>query len=561
MRPPIRLFALLVSLLLSGAVLAKTADLQVSVRAPFAVDRGLPFLFDVDYRDRARNGADGVVVTVTVTGADLTGAPPECTIAGNSATCLIGTLVPDPFRTENQFRTLRFEARAPDVDHARMRVTATITGTDEEIDARTNTSNAEPRTYRTIFVTSTNDSGSGSLRAAIEEANTSSCENVIGGDRCKIGFRIAMNGAQWATIRPETPLPALTKQGVVIDGGTQTLLADTNPLGPEIEINGSHLTSGNGLTIAAVCGASTSHLVINGFPDNGVYLASPECDRGHSLAHHSSVGASYIGTDPTGTRAVPNLRGIFVAMEGQDAYAPASINSNVISGNRYSGVWVASGKSTVLNNNIIGLNAALTAGLGNGSSGVYITRGGGGTDLVDNYVGFNGHYGLALEAGTRNVQSKRNSYQANGNLAIDYGLDGVSPSIPDPQFARDNRLHAPVITAARFDSTANLTLIEGTIDVRREPAGCCRTFRVTLYANDEPDESGFGEGQYFLAEVFPTPDGRFTLEYRGRTPGRWIAAVSTSFHNTSVVSGPAPEYDYGVMTSATSEFSRTVRIE
>src|SRR5438046_616308 len=93
-----------------------------------------------------------------------------------------------------------------------------------------------------INVTNLNDTGSGSLRAAIQFANVNAGTTVV----FHIPAALAAGGV--FTIKPNSALPALTASGTVIDGRTQTnYTGDTNPDGPEVEINGAQAPGANGL--------------------------------------------------------------------------------------------------------------------------------------------------------------------------------------------------------------------------------------------------------------------------------------------------------------------------
>src|SRR5438132_474984 len=70
----------------------------------------------------------------------------------------------------------------------------------------------------TFTVTNTNDSGAGSLRQAILDANANAGADTI-------AFNIPSSGVQ--TITPATPLPAITDP-VTIDGYTQTPCASNS---------------------------------------------------------------------------------------------------------------------------------------------------------------------------------------------------------------------------------------------------------------------------------------------------------------------------------------------
>ncbi|MFC2084968.1 right-handed parallel beta-helix repeat-containing protein, partial [Bacteroidota bacterium] len=74
-----------------------------------------------------------------------------------------------------------------------------------------------------------------------------------------------------------------------------------------------------------------------------------------------------IGTDKTGITAVPNGQGI--SLQRSDN---VHISNNIISGNYYEGIWAPANRvnNLFITNNLIGLNAAGTDTLGNGSMGI-----------------------------------------------------------------------------------------------------------------------------------------------------------------------------------------------
>jgi hypothetical protein len=149
----------------------------------------------------------------------------------------------------------------------------------------------------TLVVTNTSDSGTGSLRQAIIDANT-----VAGTDT--ITFNIP--GAGPHTIQLLSALPVISEP-VVIDGYTQPGTSP-NTSGPglgtnavlEIELDGTNAGADvNGLHIVA--GSSTVRgLVINRFEGTGIVL---ETNGGNILE------GNFIGTDTTGTDGLSNFIG------------------------------------------------------------------------------------------------------------------------------------------------------------------------------------------------------------------------------------------------------------
>jgi hypothetical protein len=110
----------------------------------------------------------------------------------------------------------------------------------------------------------------------------------------------------------------------------------------------------------------------------------------------------------------------------------------------------------------------------------------------------------------------------------------------------------PEITSVRFEN--GQTIITGTVT----PVGTRYYFtRIGVYANDAPDPSGYGEGQYVLGEVNGEGDEggpyRFTFVWPGDLRGKWVTATTTRFE-------PSREFVSGLFTT-TSEFSRAVEVK
>ncbi len=231
----------------------------------------------------------------------------------------------------------------------------------------------------TFTVTNTNDSGAGSLRWAINQANANA-----GSDR--IEFNIP--GAGVHTIQPLSDLPALVDDETTIDGYSQPGSARATGLSPAvilIEIDGSLDAGGplyNGLVI--VSGENVVQgLAINRFDANGIALGA----LGGYTATLNIIVGNHIGTNAAGTAALGNgLSGVFIGLGASQnvvgGTAPA--DRNVLSANGWEGVGIH-GSGTRLNfvfGNYIGTDATGTAALGNGYYGVRIYGG-----AQDNTVG------------------------------------------------------------------------------------------------------------------------------------------------------------------------------
>ncbi len=146
-------------------------------------------------------------------------------------------------------------------------------------------------------VTTTADTGPGSLRQSIIDANT-----VLG--TSTIDFAIPGPGVQ--RISPGSPLPAITNS-VLVDGFSQPGYDGT----PLIEIDGEDAGTGDGLTITG-SGATIRGLAIDGFESGaGVVIQGP-------AATGNTITANVIGADPTGASIRPTEVGIRVIDGARD---------------------------------------------------------------------------------------------------------------------------------------------------------------------------------------------------------------------------------------------------
>lgn len=193
----------------------------------------------------------------------------------------------------------------------------------------------------TLIVTSTANEGPGSLREALVAADASS-------DADSIVFDIP--GAGTHTIRPASPFPAI-HHPVVIDATIQPGYAGK----PVIELDGS-LAGKSALGFDIRGGRCTVRgFAINRFSDAGILLA---------LADGCVVQGNFVGTDITGTQALPNGIGVRVySSKGSLIGGSTPDLRNVISGNQQVGVYLDS--NTRAFGNFIGTDAHGTSVIGN----------------------------------------------------------------------------------------------------------------------------------------------------------------------------------------------------
>ena len=260
----------------------------------------------------------------------------------------------------------------------------------------------------TFTVTTTADSGVGSLRQAVTDSNASP------GITDTIAFNITGAGCAGlpavCTIKPASALPTVADP-VIIDGYTQpgssqnTLAVGDNAV-LLVEIDGSQV---GGFAIGFyVLSNSTviQGLVINRFSYTGIFI---DASGGGTLGGHT-VRGNFIGTDPSGTLpAGCGTQGVFLRAPNSTIGGPNPGDRNVISANGASTSLGANIKlegdfaavtGSAVQGNYIGTNAGGTGSLG-GGAGVLLYPGsdvkiGGSGAGEGNVISGNGDFGISL---------------------------------------------------------------------------------------------------------------------------------------------------------------------
>jgi ELWxxDGT repeat protein len=249
-------------------------------------------------------------------------------------------------------------------------------------------------------VVNTNDSGPGSLRQAIEDANALAGQQTIVFD---------IPGAGPHSIRPISPLPTIT-DSVVIDGWTEPDFAGQ----PVVELDGSLAGSSHGLVVTTA-DSLIRGLAINRFAGVGIMIAG-------ATAGGNVLQANFIGTNTAGTAALGNgHHGIWIGNGAHDNVIGTdgdgvndALEGNVVSGNAWDNIAIVG----------LGTNGNVIAGnrLGTDASGMAALGGGTGVIIVDgakfNRVGTDGD-GLADLSEQNIISGNRN----NGVLIGGAGTD------------------------------------------------------------------------------------------------------------------------------------------
>ena len=320
----------------------------------------------------------------------------------------------------------------------------------------------------TYTVTNVNDSGAGSLRQAILDANAN-----VGTD--SITFNIA--GAGVHTIQPASALPDITDP-VIIDGYTEPGAAENTAISPNpfngtltIEIDGQNAGSAPGISFASgSSGSIVSGLVVNRFAAGNAINVS---------ADDITIQGNYLGTDTTGTIARPNDLGVGQGSNDSD-YAQIGGTEpeerNLISGNTDCGASPnLDSDNWVIEGNYIGLKANGTEALGNGDpsgcGGMSIdncsgTRVGGTEAGAANVVSGNDAGGLQPDNAPNTViQGNLIGTDYTGTVAVPNAFSGVAFG----STGNNGSVVGGTTTAARNiisgNSQSGVALFSGTTDV------------------------------------------------------------------------------------------------
>ena len=239
-----------------------------------------------------------------------------------------------------------------------------------------------------LVVTNTGDSGVGSLRQAILDADTSTTPVTI---------TFAIQGTAPFDIAPMSSLPPITNQ-VTLDATTQPGFNPANP--PLVQIDGStHSLSGDGLVLMGTSAASSivKGLAITGF-SHGAGI--------HIETNHVSLTGDFLGVGLSGLPNVGNQVGVEVdGASGTTIGGTAAGAPNTIGQNANAGVEITAGATgNDVSGNFIGTDSTATNHLGN-AVGVLIS--GASSNTVDggNTISFNATGIQISQSATNNAVS------------------------------------------------------------------------------------------------------------------------------------------------------------
>ena len=369
--------------------------------------------------------------------------------------------------------------------------------------------------------------------------------------------------------------------GVYLDGAGNNLVAG-NFIGTDA--TGTYAVANTGTNNGGVPGTGRGVIIADGSSQNTIggtvtvarNIISGNAAEGVQLdgvgTNDNVVLGNYIGTDVTGTVALPNAsHGVFI-------YTSASFNTiggtaagagNVISGNALRGIRIrdeSGDTAPIVGNQILGNSIGVDANgnpLPNGTSGsnnggisilsvsqaVTGTIIGGSVPGAANIIADNDGPGITVEgAGATGNTIQGNSIYGNtrfGNntgLGIDLGADGVTPNHTGFEAGPNNFQNYPVLIGAQPGD--GFTEIVGTFNSLPNA-----TYTLDFYDSPAPDPTGFGQGKTWLGSATVITDSSGNVRFDVSVIGNngFSANVGDSITATATDS-----------SGNTSEFSRFV---
>jgi hypothetical protein len=249
----------------------------------------------------------------------------------------------------------------------------------------------------TFTVTNTNDSGAGSLRQAILDANAAAGADTI-------AFNIVGSGVH--TIALATSLPAIS-QPLTIDGYTQSGSSvntqdTTQGLNTVlmIEIDGGATGNSSVCLDVAAADVTIRGLVVHSCGAAGIRL--------QNSATNTVIEGNFLGTDPAGMTAPSPSNFPQAHIAGNAPVNPRIGGTTPAARNLISGAHdkiafepVGGASGALIQGNLIGTDKTGTGGLANNGTGLTLTRVvnctiGGGTAAARNVISGNGTTGIEL---------------------------------------------------------------------------------------------------------------------------------------------------------------------
>lgn len=272
--------------------------------------------------------------------------------------------------------------------------------------------------------------------------------------------------------------------------------------------------------------------IVGGYTDAERNIISGNSGYGAFLYNmgtsNNYVIGNYIGTDPTGTFAVPNGNGMVI----DGACTNHIVDKNVISGNLQQGIaiHITGTDGHVITRNYIGTDKTGNLWLSNGEDGIRIAEGPknnliGGSVVNANIIACNLNNGVNIMTdNTYNNKISCNSIHQNMNK-------GILLQTPLANMG----IKSPVITAVNNNQVTQTLIITGTID-NINP----QSIVIELFKGDF-GLSSYCQGKTYISAATPNSLGEWSDTITGFSGFAFIVATATDANgNTSEFSTSSP---------------------
>ena len=186
----------------------------------------------------------------------------------------------------------------------------------------------------------------------------------------------------------------------------------------------------------------------------------------------NSLEGNYIGTDATGTKALPNSgSGVVITRAPDNTIGGTTVEArNIISGNEghgiaigipqidpFSGQRISGGTGIRVLGNFIGTDSTGITGLGNKLCGVFVDAFSVQNFIEGNLIAFNGTNGVCLPDNNNpavRIAILNNAIHSNAQIGIDLGAPGPTPNPGNRLTGANNLQNFPDIDSASFVTSA-----------------------------------------------------------------------------------------------------------
>jgi hypothetical protein len=351
-----------------------------------------------------------------------------------------------------------------------------------------------------------------SSRNTLEHGNNSTiCVWIIkGGERLAHAFRVPSNAGAHVSLALDGVAIGGFDNAVLLQGGDHHGIRGSH-FGPglgsfiDVPTNGTHIRL-DGTTLSAIGGSDAGARNVFAGADGAAVFVENNSDS-HLITNN------YIGTLPDGSPGGAVIsNGFGVVIESADI----SLTHNVIAASGNHGVFLLldSAHDNLITSNRIGLREIYGCilciyPLGNGGNGVFIELGAHDNSVTSNVIGYNSANGVQVVDDSLGNALRGNTIYSNGELGIELGDDG-----PD---AIDNDVSDLIANPPPPNHGQNFPLLSSAIGGRRSGwltgklSSTNGSYKIDVHSSSSCDASGQGEGVVYHGAFSTTVSGETVL--------------------------------------------------